>query len=73
MRAVLPEVTQVWKKDGATLESKVMVRIIIIVIVSAEGAKAPSIMVWSPKQLDLNDGKIFTTMEWLMVFVKVPL
>ena len=23
--------------------------------------------------LDLNDGKIFTTMEWLMVFVKVPL
>ena len=23
--------------------------------------------------LDLSDGKIFTTMEWLMVFVKVPL
>ena len=23
--------------------------------------------------LDLNDGKNFTTMEWLMVFVKVPL
>ena len=23
--------------------------------------------------LDLNDGKIFTTMEWLMVFVKLPL
>ena len=69
MRAVLPEVTQVWKKEGATLDG----RIIIIVIVSAEGAKAPSIMVWSPKQLDLNDGKIFTTMEWLMVFVKVPL
>ena len=69
MRAVLPEVTQVWKKEGATLDG----RIIIIVIVSAEGAKAPSIMVWSPKQLDLNDGKIFTTMEWLMVFVKVRL
>ena len=24
-------------------------------------------------ELDLNDGKIFTTMEWLMVFVEVPL
>ena len=24
-------------------------------------------------QIDLSDGKIFTTMEWLMVFVKVPL
>ena len=23
--------------------------------------------------LDLSDGKNFTTMEWLMVFVKVPL
>ena len=23
--------------------------------------------------LDLSDGKIFTTMEWLMVYVKVPL
>ena len=23
--------------------------------------------------IDLNDGKIFTAMEWLMVFVKVPL
>ena len=23
--------------------------------------------------VDLSDGKIFTTMEWLMVFVKVPL
>ena len=23
--------------------------------------------------VDLNDGKKFTTMEWLMVFVKVPL
>ena len=23
--------------------------------------------------LDLNDGKNFTAMEWLMVFVKVPL
>ena len=23
--------------------------------------------------IDLSDGKIFTTMEWLMVFVKVPL
>ena len=23
--------------------------------------------------LDLSDGKIFTTMEWLMVFVLVPL
>ena len=23
--------------------------------------------------LDLNDGKNFTTMEWLVVFVKVPL
>ena len=23
--------------------------------------------------IDLNDGKNFTTMEWLMVFVKVPL
>ena len=23
--------------------------------------------------LDLNDGKNFTTVEWLMVFVKVPL
>ena len=45
MRAVLPEVTQVWKKEGATLDRKVMVRIIIIVIVSAEGAKTPSIMV----------------------------
>ena len=44
MRAVLPEVTQVWKKDGATLDSKV----IIIVIVSAEGAKTPSILVGLP-------------------------
>ena len=25
------------------------------------------------RQLDLSDGKNFTTMEWLMVFVKVPL
>ena len=41
MRAVLPEVTQVWKKEGATLDG----RIIIIVIVSAKGAKTPSIMV----------------------------
>ena len=24
-------------------------------------------------QVDMSDGKIFTTMEWLMVFVKVPL
>ena len=40
MRAVLPEVTQVWKKEGATL---VMVRIIMIVIVSAEGAKTPQL------------------------------
>ena len=48
MRAVLPEVTQVWKKEGATLDRKVMVRTIIIVIVSARGAKTPSIMVWSP-------------------------
>ena len=24
-------------------------------------------------QVDLNDGKNFTTMEWLMVFVEVPL
>ena len=24
-------------------------------------------------QVDLSDGKIFTTMEWLMGFVKVPL
>ena len=23
--------------------------------------------------IDLSDGKNFTTMEWLMVFVKVPL
>ena len=23
--------------------------------------------------IDLSNGKIFTTMEWLMVFVKVPL
>ena len=45
MRAVLPEVTQVWKKEGATLDRRVMVRIIIIVIVSAKGAKTPSIMV----------------------------
>ena len=71
MRAVLPEVTQVWKnegatldrrviffihffyffkfflwkKEGATLDRKVMVRTIIIVIVSARGAKTPSIMV----------------------------
>ena len=29
MRAVLPEVTQVWKKEGATLDRKVTVRIII--------------------------------------------
>ena len=25
------------------------------------------------KAVDLSDGKNFTTMEWLMVFVKVPL
>ena len=25
------------------------------------------------KNLDLNNGKNFTTMEWLMVFVEVPL
>ena len=48
MRAVLPEVTQVWKNEGATLDRKVMVRIIIIVIVSAEGAKTPSILVGLP-------------------------
>ena len=24
-------------------------------------------------RIDLSDGNIFTTMEWLMVFVKVPL
>ena len=24
-------------------------------------------------ELDLSNGKIFTTMEWLMIFVKVPL
>ena len=34
-----------WKKEGATLDRKVMVRTIIIVIVSARGAKTPSIMV----------------------------
>ena len=45
MRAVFPEVTQVWKNEGATLDRKVMVRTIIIVIVSARGAKTPSIMV----------------------------
>ena len=45
MRAVLREVTQVWKNEGATLDRKVMVRTIIIVIVSARGAKTPSIMV----------------------------
>jgi len=39
------EVTQVWKNEGATLDRKVMVRTIIIEIVSARGAKTPSIMV----------------------------
>ena len=43
MRAVLPEVTQVWKNEGATLDRKVMVRTIIIAIASARGAKLPQL------------------------------
>ena len=38
-----------------------------------EKMKGSAVIFVGPRQLDLSDGKILTTMEWLMVFAKVPL
>ena len=49
--------------------SRRAVRVIKVATLEEVGKRAAEVS----RRVDLSDGKIFGTMEWLMVFVKVPL